>query len=123
MGYKIKEVAQMTNCSEHTLRFYEKEGLIPAIKRNQAGIREYTDHDIECVYSVICLKNTGMGLHEIKKFLQLLTQGESTYAQQREIVLLQKQVVEQKIQTLNAELEHINKKIAFYDNALKNSSV
>ncbi len=118
MGYRIKEVAKITKCSDYTLRFYEKEGLIPVIKRNDAGIREYTDHDIECIYSVICLKNTGMGLNEIKKFVHLLTQGTSTYAQQREIVLLQKQIVENKIHELKKELDHINKKITFYDEAI-----
>ncbi len=118
MGYRIKEVAERTNCSEHTLRFYEKEKLIPPVKRNSAGIREYTDHDIECIFSVICLKNTGMGLTEVKKFVELLTQGPSTYAQQREIVLQQKQIIENKIEELQKELIHIEKKIHFYDTAL-----
>ena len=73
--YSIQDVSRKTGLTAHTLRYYEKEGLIPSIERSQGGIRQYTDEDLEALGLICCLKNTGMSLQEIARFVQLTQAG------------------------------------------------
>ncbi|WP_348624505.1 MerR family transcriptional regulator [Paenibacillus peoriae] len=64
----IKEVAQRTGLSAHTIRFYERSGLFPKIKRSKNGIREFTDSDVNFLIFMATLKKTGMSLEDISEF-------------------------------------------------------
>lgn len=113
--YTIKDVAKITKCPETTLRYYEKEGMLPPIRRNDAGVRVFTENDLEKVWSVLCLKATGMPNTEIRKFEELLSEGEQTYMDQRKMILIQKREVLKKMEELNHFLDHINWKIGLYN--------
>ena len=65
--YKIGEVAELTGMSIHTLRYYEKLGLLPPPTRN-SGIRQYTEGDVRLLKFLYSLKQTGMSLEEIAEF-------------------------------------------------------
>lgn len=67
MMYTIGKVAELTGMSIHTLRYYEKLGLVPPPKRN-SGIRQYTDGDVQFLQFLYSLKQTGMSLEEIAEF-------------------------------------------------------
>lgn len=86
--YSIREVSKITGLTAHTLRYYEKEGLISDVERTPGGFRQYTDEDLEELGLICCLKNTGMPLQEISRFVQLARQGEHTLADR--VALLQK---------------------------------
>ena len=73
--YSIQDVSKKTGLSAHTLRYYEKEGLIPGVERSQGGFRQYTDEDLERLGLICCLKNTGMSIQEIAQFVQLTRKG------------------------------------------------
>lgn len=113
--YTIDEIASATKCPKTTLRYYEKEGLMPPIRRNSAGVRVFTEDDLEKVWSILCLKATGMPNAEIKKFEKLLLDGERTYAQQRRMILIQKREILKKMEELQRFLEHTNWKIGIYN--------
>nr|WP_275983403.1 MerR family transcriptional regulator [Paenibacillus hamazuiensis] len=83
--YTIGQVADLTGLSIHTLRYYEKEGIMPAVTRNESGIRMYSSKDIEALEFIGCLRATGMSISDIKHFVQ-----GSTSIDQR-LVMLQKQ--------------------------------
>ena len=68
--YSIQDVSNKTGLSTHTLRYYEKEGLISGVERSQGGFRQYTDEDLERLGLIRCLKNTGMSIQEIARFVQ-----------------------------------------------------
>ena len=84
--YSIQEVSQRTGLSAHTLRYYEKEGLIASVDRSPGGFRQYTDEDLESLGLVCCLKNTGMSLQEITRFVQLTHAGEQTLKERVELL-------------------------------------
>ena len=86
MYYTIKDVAEITNENEHTIRYYAKLGLFPNIGRDQYNSRVFDDDDLEDVKLVIVLADTGMPLNEIKEFMDLRKQGNSTAPQQAEIL-------------------------------------
>ena len=76
--YSIQDVSKKTGLSAHTLRYYEKEGLISGVGRSQGGFRQYTDEDLERLGLICCLKNTGMSIQEIARFVQLTHEGDHT---------------------------------------------
>ena len=65
MSYSIKEVSQKVGLSIYTLRFYDKQGLLPFVARNDAGYREFTDGDLNLIHTICCLKETGMKISDI----------------------------------------------------------
>lgn len=119
MNYTIKQVSEITGLSASTLRYYEKEQLIPGVERNISGIRVYTEHDLEWISIITCLKNTDMPLKDIKKFVNLCALGDSTLEERRQMVLSHKKNVESKISELQHYLEHVNFKANYYEAACK----
>ena len=73
--YSIQEISPKMGLSAHTLRYYEKEGLIKGVKRSEGGFRQYSDEDLEALSLICWLKNTGMSLREIARFVDLTHQG------------------------------------------------
>ncbi len=114
MGYTVKAVAEMTNLSPHVLRYYEKEGLLPHIKRTKSGIRQYTDADLEWLGLICCLKNTGMSIKQIRDFVNLSTQGPQTLKARCAMLLAHQKEVEEHIAETNKHLERVSHKIAYF---------
>lgn len=117
MPYTIKQVAEQTQLTPYTLRYYEKEGILPPVTRDLAGNRLYTDEDLEWLSVICCLKNTGMPVKEIQSFVELCMQGDETIQIRREIVLHHRANLEQKISRLMAELKKVNEKVDYYTQA------
>ena len=77
MSYIIFEAAEKTGLPPSTIRFYDKEGLLPNIKRKN-GIRVFEDMDLRLMGLLICLKNTGMPIQRIREYLELTSKGDET---------------------------------------------
>ena len=81
MFYTIGEMAQKLNVAPSTLRYYDKEGLLPFVERSSGGIRMFKDEDMEWLRLLGCLKKAGMPLREIKAFMDWSRQGDATIGQ------------------------------------------
>lgn len=119
MSYSIKEVAEKFHLTTHTLRYYDKEGLLPSVKRTESGIRRFDDTDLEWLGLVCCLKNTGMQIKEIKRFIDWCVEGNETLPQRIELLCEHRRQVEEQIAELNRNLEKIDWKINYYTNLCK----
>lgn len=86
MAYTIGQAAQKANLSPSTLRYYDKEGLLPFLLRSENGIRMFTDTDLEILTIIDCLKKTGMSIKEIKHFMELASQGDSTISERLALI-------------------------------------
>ena len=86
MKVKIGELAKMTGCQVVTIRYYEKEGLIPGVKRKASGAREFEAKDCEVLLLIDCLKQSGMSIKEISHFIELLHAGERTLEDRADIL-------------------------------------
>lgn len=75
MSYQIKEVSELLGISIYTLHYYERIGLLNNVKRDQYGRREFSEDDILTLNTVECLKQTGMSLQNIKRYVQLVGEG------------------------------------------------
>lgn len=115
MEYTIKQVSERMSLSEHTVRYYEKEGLLPNIARSPSGIRRFSDRDIEWLALIRCLKNTGMSIQQIREFVELYQHGDSTFSRRMEILKQQRESVHEQIRMLNQYLVTVERKIAFYE--------
>lgn len=114
MEYTIKEVSERTHLSPSTLRYYDKEGLMPLLGRTDSGIRRFSDVDISWLQLVCCLKNSGMPLKMIKRFMAFCLKGSSTCEQRKEILEQHKADILKQIEVLNSSLETINYKLSHY---------
>lgn len=113
--YTIKEIENKYGLPASTLRFYEKEGILPQIQRNDSGQRRYSDKELQWLQLVIALKETGMSIKEIKRYVELLKQGDSTLDKRKNFLMEHKKTVEQKMNQTLIHLEKINRKMAVYD--------
>lgn len=110
----MKEVAQITGLSEHTLRFYEKQQLILNIKRDSNNYRLYSDFDIQWIQFLTKVKSTNMPLKDIQKYAELMAKGNSTLAEREEMLLKHKQRIAEQISTLSDILIQIDNKLLCY---------
>jgi DNA-binding transcriptional MerR regulator len=113
--YTINEVAEICNISPYTLRFYDKEGLLPFVSRNPSGNRQFSDTDLNVIKLICCLKNTGMQIKDIKRYIDLVMQGSETSAQRKQIMIEHRKTVLNQIEDLKKNLNIIDLKIALYD--------
>ncbi|OPX46054.1 HTH-type transcriptional regulator AdhR [Ruminiclostridium hungatei] len=118
MEYTIKQAAEKMNLTAYTLRYYDKEGLLPFVERDSAGNRLFTENDIEWLGLICCLKNTGMPIRKIKKFIQGALEGEHTLQSRVEMLLEHRNAVLKQMEELNKNLEKINHKINYYSGCL-----
>ncbi len=123
MGYSIGQIAHKTGLSTHTLRYYEKEGLLPFIRKNSAGLRVFSDNDLGWLGMIECLKETGMPLKGIKQYIDWFIEGDSTLSQRLDMFQKQKKRIEEQIALLQKHMERINYKISLYEEAVKKGSL
>lgn len=123
MGYTIKQVAERLDLTAYTLRYYEKEGLLPFVERDERGNRIFNDNNIEWVMLICCLRDTGMSVGEIKRYVALCMEGDKTIGVRRQIILQHKLEVEQKIERMKHYLAKINKKLAYYDELVQGKGI
>jgi MerR family transcriptional regulator, aldehyde-responsive regulator len=115
MSYTIKEVSEKFKISPYTLRYYEKEELVPSVQRQKNGQRVYDDTDLEWIQIVCCMRATGMSIAYIKKYINLCFQEEDTISERRQIILKQKEILENHIKEYNELLKVVNHKLEHYD--------
>lgn len=115
MTYTIGEISKLLNLSISTLRYYDKEGLLPLVNRTNGNIRRFDNTDIECLNMIECLKTTGMSLKDIKEFFRWCEIGDETIEQRYQLFLNQKKQTEEKIIELEKALELIKYKCEYYE--------
>lgn len=119
----VKQIAEKFNVSAHTIRFYDDEGLFPDVGRDAHGARVFTEANLEWIYLVLCLRSTGMSVADIKNFVRLCAQGDSTMEDRYHIILSQKKKAERELEELKQKIAVITKKEKYYENALANRGI
>ncbi len=119
--YTIGQVSKMFQLPVSTLRYYDKEGLFPKLQR-EAGIRKFSEEEIEALRIIECLKKSGLEIKDIKKFMEWNTQGSQTFLQRKELFDKQKAVVEEELVSLEKVLNMLKYKCWYYDTAIQDGS-
>jgi len=111
----IKEVSERFNISPDTLRYYEKIGLIPPVKRNKGGIRDYGEADIGWVEFVKCMRGAGLTIEVLIEYVQLCLQGDRTIGARKKILQEQRNRLVIRMEEMKNTLDKLNHKIDLYE--------
>lgn len=123
MGYSIGEVAKITGLSTYTLRYYEKEGLLPFVRKNSSGIRVFLEEDIGWLRIIECLKETGMSLKGIKQYIDWYRAGDNTLQKRLDMFKQQELKLQEQLKHLQNNMEKISYKIKVYTAAVQCGSL
>ena len=111
----IAEVSKKYNLTQDTIRYYEKEGLIPTIPRTESGIRNFDEESCNWIEFIKCMRNAGLEIEVLKEYVKLFREGKSTLAKRKELLEKQREKLLQKQRNINETLERLNYKINLYD--------
>lgn len=117
--YTVKEVTQITGIPATTLRYYDKEGLLPNISRKESGYRLFSDSDIMMLRVIECLKNTGMQIKEIREFSNYVQMGDESLNERYRLFQERRKIVVQQMADLQKMLNLIDHKCWYYKTAIE----
>ncbi|KRM08902.1 MerR family transcriptional regulator [Lapidilactobacillus concavus DSM 17758] len=120
--YTIGQVATRFNLSVSTLRYYDQEGLIPNLTKDQAGIRRFNNENLEALQVVECLKTSGMSIKDIKQFMQWSSEGDETLAQRLTLFQKLREHLESQLDLLERNLRVVDYKCAYYGQAVEDGT-
>ena len=123
MLYTIGEMAKLLDIPASTLRYYDKQGLLPFVERSKSGIRMFQEKDYEWLKLIECLKKSGLTLSEIKNYIFMAIRGDETIEDRLQLFLNQKEVITQKITELQETLKGVEYKCWYYETAKKAGTV
>ena len=119
--YTIGQVSEMFGLPISTLRYYDKEGLFPNIKRT-SGIRRFGEAELETLRVIERLNKSGLEIKDIKQFIEWCGQGSETYPQRRDLFIRQKEQAEAEIARMNRVLAMLKYKCWYYEQAIKDGN-
>lgn len=119
MSYTIGEMAKNIGVPASTLRYYDKEGLLPFVERTPSGIRKFKDEDYEWLRIIECLKATGLEIKQIREYIDMLLAGDSTIKQRLQLFIAQREAVLQQMQQLQKTLDILDYKVWYYETAVQ----
>ncbi len=117
MVYTVGEAAKRLGVSPSTLRYYDKEGLLPFVERSSGGIRMFQESDFEWLQVIECLKKAGMSIKDIRQYIEMALQGDSTIEARLELFRRQQKVVAQQMAALQHTMEMLRYKCWYYETA------
>lgn len=117
----IAEVAKKYDISADTLRYYERIGLLPAVRRNKSGIRDYSETDCGWVEFIKCMRGAGLPIEVLIEYISLYQMGDSTVEARKELLIEERNNLMGRIEEMQKTLERLNYKIERYDELLVNS--
>ncbi|MEU3301175.1 MULTISPECIES: MerR family transcriptional regulator [unclassified Streptomyces] len=115
--YTISEVVDWTGLSAHTLRWYERIGLMPHIDRSHTGQRRFRNRDLDWLSFVGKLRRTGMPVADMVRYAEMMREGEHTYQQRQDLLEATRRDVRARIAELQDTLAVLDHKIGFYADA------
>lgn len=121
--YTMKETCEKTGLSYETLKFYCNQGLVPGVKRDAKNYRVFDEQDIAWINSLNCLKNCGMSLAEMKTYIALCLEGESSIPERKVILSEKRSRLEEEAKRIQDSIAYIDWKQGFYDDILARKQI
>ena len=122
MSLTIAEAAARTGLTAHTLRYYERDGLmLGSVDRAVSGHRRYTDRDLTWIEMITRLRSTGMPIRDVRRYAELVRAGDGNEAERLELLKAHRERVEAQLAQVTAHLRAIDHKIGIYEGKLVQS--
>ena len=122
MPYTIKDMSELTGLPASTLRYYDKQGLLPNLRRDQNNVRIFTDQDYHQLRLIDCLKKSGLSIKDIKTFIDLAEKGDTALTDRLEIFTRRREILGKELADLQDVLGVIEYKCWYYETACKNGT-
>ena len=116
--YTMKQTCQAVGMTYETLKYYCNEGLIPNVKRDKINYRVFDENDVEWIRNLTFLKKSGMSIQDMKIYIKLCLDGESSIPERKIMLDKQKDELLDRINELQECVEYINWKQQFYDDVM-----
>lgn len=123
MLYTVGEMAKLLDIPASTLRYYDKEGLLPFVERSSGGIRMFKEQDYEWLKIIECMKKAGMPIKDIKEYIELALEGDTTIHKRLELFQKQKQLLQEQMKSMQHTLDVLEYKCWYYETAEKAGTV
>ena len=114
----MKQTCEQTGLTYDALKFYCNEGLVPGVRRDKNNRRIFYANDIEWIKSLSCLKNCGLGIAEMRQYVELCKQGKSSISKRQKMLDEKLLCLYDKIKELENSIDYIRKKQQFYQDVL-----
>ena len=111
----ISEAAEKYGLTPDTLRYYEKQGLIPPVTRTVSGLRDYAEGDLKWVEFIRCMRGAGVSIEALTEYVALFRQGSRSIARRKEILIAEREKIAERIAELQAALDRLDKKLDGYE--------
>ncbi len=111
----IAQVSKKYDITPDTLRYYERIGLIPPVPRNKSGIRDYDESSCRWVEFIKCMRNAGMEIEALIEYVTLYKEGKNTALARKNLLIEQKEKLENKLEYITSTIDRLNYKIKLYD--------
>lgn len=116
---RIAEVSKKYDISADTLRYYERIGLLEHVRRNESGIRDYSEVDCARIQFIKCMRGANVSIEALIEYMQLFAEGDSTVAARKALLEEQRDLVQERINEMQAGLDRLNYKIENYDSIIR----
>lgn len=115
----IKQVVDRLNIPASTVRFYYRHGLIPNVKRNQAGYRVFTGWQCDWIRTLVFLRRSGFSIRDLKTYARLCRTGNSTVAERKAMLATKKRQLWQTLEDLQENIDFIERREENFENFLQ----
>ena len=122
MIYTVSEMAKLLNVTPSTLRYYDREGLLPFVERSENGIRVFKDEDLRWLKIISCLKSAGMTLKNIRRYIEMAMEGDETVDARLQLLMDQREQILKQMAELQHTLDVVEYKCWYYQTAKETGS-
>lgn len=123
MNMKIAQAAKQVELSAATLRYYESIGLIPPVKRDESGIRDYDEDDVNWIQFIKCMRNAGLSIEALIEYTALFIEGaDHTIEPRKNILINERKRLTEKQREIDETIKRLNRKIEDYEDILENEA-
>lgn len=116
---RIAEVSKKYDISADTLRYYERIGLLEHVRRNEIGIRDYSEAGCARIQFIKCMRGANVSIEALIEYMQLFAEGDSTVTARKALLEEQRDLVQERINEMQAGLDRLNYKIENYDSIIR----
>ncbi len=116
--YTVKEVSKLLDLTEHTVRFYTDKGLVPSVQRDKNNNRLFDQESINWLIGVKYLKQVGMSVEDIKSYVDLCLEGNSTIQERYEIIMKQKEIAQAQLEESKRTVKYMEEKLDHYQDII-----
>lgn len=111
----ISEVVKKYGLTADTLRYYERQGLIPPVSRTASGLRDYTEQDLRWVGFIRCMRGAGVSIEALTEYVSLFREGKDSISRRKEILTAEREKIAARVAELQAALDRLDKKLDGYE--------